>query len=225
MTTKFNTMTRTAVACLAVFGASQTMAQTLTGTITSNVGTSGFIGNISFATGSTIYGASGVIACIELAAEFPPLGSTHTYDVAPITSVVDVPGAGAKTEALLNWAIDSYYPGVLDASIGGEAFNRVLWELTEDHDGTVGSLSIATGEMTGSSTGQYASMLSDLREAYSSISTSYRSDSFSVRFLVDRNQTYQNMALITTAVPEPSTYLMMFAGMGALMAWRRRSAR
>jgi hypothetical protein len=25
-------------------------------------------------------------------------------------------------------------------------------------------------------------------------------------------------------VPEPSTYLMMFAGVGALMVWRRRNA-
>ncbi len=226
MTTKIKSSTtlRTAVACLAVFGASQTMAQTLTGTVTDRVGNGGYLANISFATGSTIFGATGVIACIELGALFPELPSLHTYDVAPITSVVDVPAAAAKTEALMNWVVDTYYERVLSWNIGGEAFNRVLWELSEDYDGTLASLSISSGEMQGSPSGQYASMLSELRSAYSSISTSYRSDSFTVRYLVDRNQTYQNMALIT-AVPEPSTYLMMFAGVGALMAWRRRSAR
>lgn len=217
---------RAALACLAALGAGQTMAQTLTGTVANRVGNGSYIANITFATGSTIYGAAGVIACIELGADFPTLPSVHTYDVAPITSVVDVPAAAAKTEALMNWVVDTYYDRVVSLNIGGDAFNRMLWELTEDHDGTLGSLSITTGEMrSGDPSGQFATMLSELKGAYSSISSSYRSDSFSVRYLVDRNTTYQNMALITTAVPEPSTYLMMFAGMGALMVWRRRGAR
>ncbi|HEY9239489.1 MAG TPA: PEP-CTERM sorting domain-containing protein [Burkholderiaceae bacterium] len=226
--------TRTALACVALFGAGQTMAQTITGTITSIAGdaysVSANITNLTFAQGgSAAYGGAGVVFCIEPSAAFPERPSTHTYDVVDAASVINAPASFAgRTEALVNWVVDQYYASFINQSITSYSFNQMLWELTGDYDGTLASLSSTAGTTrTVASLGpQFPTMLDELKGAYGSIDDAYRSASFSVRFLVDQDGAYQDMALVTPvpAVPEPSTYLMLFGGIGALMVWRRRQA-
>lgn len=225
MTTKIasSVSVRTALASLALLGSTQTMAQTLMSEVGDRVANGGYIANVSFATGSSsVYGANGVLACIEPGAAFPEPNSLHTYDVVSVASVIDAPAQfAARTDALVNWVVDNYYTDTLAWSIDGHDFNQILWELTQDYDGTLASLNFNQGEIQSTRT-DYRSMLAELKNAYSSIGDTYRSTTFSVHYLNDRDERYQNMLLVT-AVPEPSTYLMMFAGVGALMAWRRRS--
>jgi len=231
-TTKFSMPARAALACLTLLGAGQTMAQTISGTITSIAGDaysiSANIANMTFAQGgSAAYGGSGVVFCIEPSAAFPARPSTHTYDVVGAATVIAATSTFAnRTEALVNWVVDHYYTSFVNQSITSYSFNQMLWELTGDYDGTLASLSSSAGHIqTVASLGpQFPTMLDDLKGAYASINDTYRSTSFSVHFLVDKDSAYQNMALVTPvpAVPEPSTYLMMFGGVGALMVWRRR---
>lgn len=226
MTHKFasTVSVRAAIACLALLGAGQTMAQTLMSEVKDDVANGGWIANISFATGSSsVYGANGVIACIEPGAAFPEVNSLHTYDVVGAAGVINASATYAnKADAMMNWVVDHYYAQTLAWNSDGQDFNEVLWEITQDFSGTASSLSFNSGLVQSTRT-DYRTMLSALKTAYSSISDTYRSSTFQVHYLVDRDTRYQNMLLITPAVPEPSTYLMMFAGVGALMAWRRRS--
>jgi hypothetical protein len=225
MTTKIASSmpVRTAVACLALLGAGQSMAQTLTGNVTNREGNGGWIADITFATGSSsVYGATGVIACIEPGADFPALPSTHTYDVVGAAGVINASATYAnKADALMNWVVDHYYTQTLAWNIDGQDFNQVLWEITQDFTGTASSMAFNAGAVQ-STRADYRTMLSELKNAYSTISDTYRSSTFQVHYLVDRDTRYQNMILVT-AVPEPSSYLMMFAGVGALLVWRRRS--
>jgi hypothetical protein len=231
--TTFNTSSitvRAAVAGLALFGASQSMAQTITGTVTDWVSDGGYaatIKNMTFATGGSAYGGAGVVVCIDPFTDFPALPSTHTYDVVGAASVITASSAYAgRAEALIDWTIDHYYTAFVNNTVSGYAFNQVLWEITQDFTGTLASLSTTTGQIfdDGTNGTDYRNMLTSLKNSYASISDTYRSTSFSVHFLSDHNTAYQDMVLVTPAVPEPSTYLMMFAGVGALMVWRRRNA-
>lgn len=220
---------RAIVAGLAVFGAGQSMAQVVTGQLTDTAGSgsgyAAYIQNLTFSGGSTAYGGAGVVVCIDPFNAFPdPLPSTHSYDVVGAGAVISAaPAYAGRTEALIDWVIDRYYAGFLNGSISSYGFNQVLWELTTDYTGTLASLSTTGGDIYGTRP-EYLSMMTGLKNSYASISDSYRSIAYTTTFLVDRatDNQYQNMVLVT-AVPEPSTYLMMFAGVGALMAWRRRS--
>ncbi len=223
---------RSAVACLALFGASQSMAQTVSGQLTAEAGNgsgyAAYVQNLTFSGGSSAYGGAGVLVCIDAFSEFPALPSERTYDVVGAASVVESATYANRSEALIDWVVDNYFTSFLDSTVSAYAFNQVLWEITADYDGTLASLSSSSadgGYIYGART-DYISMLDSLKSAYSSIPDSYRSSTFTTTFLVDQatDQQYQNMVLVT-AVPEPSTYLMMFAGVGALMAWRRRSAK
>ncbi len=235
MTTHFtSTPVKAALACLALFGASQASAQTITGQVTSLAGAGAFtvaanVTNLTFSEGgSPAYGGAGVLICLEPTAGFPTLPSTRTYDVVGAESVINATGFAARTEALIEWSIDTYYGAFLAGTIQGFSLNQLLWELTVDFNGTAGSLNGLAGSIIQSpSIGpEYPSMLANLQASYASIPDSYQSTLYDVHYLTDKDPAYQNMALITsvTAVPEPSTYLMMFGGIGALVFWRRRQA-
>lgn len=239
MTTRLNSSValRTAVACLAIVGASQTMAQTIKGQLTGKVSSDGWAASmksITFAGGTTpAYGGAGVVVCIDPFNEFPGLPSTRTYNVVGAASVVAASATYAnRAEAMIDWVVDRYYTSFINQTISGYAFNQALWEITTDYNGTAASLSSSAGSIykdPAQNWGvEFPSMVTALKTAMASStwSDSYRSTAFSTTFLVDKatDKHYQNMVLIT-AVPEPSTYLMMFAGIGALMAWRRRSGR
>ncbi len=232
---------RTALACLAVFGASQSMAQTITGQITSQVSSDGYaatMNNITFSGGTTAaYGGAGVLVCIDAFGDFPAIPSTHTYSVlSTAATVIAAPTYTNRAEAMIDWVIDNYYTRFVDQTISGYAFNQALWEITTDYTGTAASLSSTAGQIYKDTTQnwgpEYPGMITALKTAMAQTtwSDSYRSSTYTTTFLADLAAApagyprYQNMVLVT-AVPEPSTYLMMFAGVGALMAWRRRSAK
>ncbi len=227
-TTKFPSPVRGALACVALFGASHAMAQSVTGQLTDYVSDTGYaavIENLSFSQGGSAYGGSGVVICIDAFYDFPPVPSTRTYDVVGAASVIGAaPTYANRAEALIDWVIDRYYTSFVANTIDGYAFNQVLWEITADFDGTRASLNSTAGDIYTAAPNDYSTMMSSLLASYSSISDAYRSTRYSTTFLIDRNSSYQDMVLVTPAVPEPSTYLTMFAGMGALMVWRRRNA-
>ena len=82
--TTFNTSwitVRAAVAGLALFGASQSMAQTISGQVTDWVSNGGYaanIKNLTFSQGGTAaYGGTGVVVCIDPFTEFPAPPATH----------------------------------------------------------------------------------------------------------------------------------------------------
>jgi hypothetical protein len=224
---------RTALARLAIFGAGQTMAQTITGQLTTGVSSDGYaanIKNLTFSQGGSAYGGTGVVICIDPFSEFPVLPSTHTYDVVGAASVMNASSTYAnRAEAMIDWVVDHYYTSFVNQTMSGYAFNQALWEITIDYNGTAASLSSSAGQVykdPAQNWGpEFPSMVTALKAAMASStwSDSYRSSTFSTTFLVDRNSTYQNMVLVTP-VPDPSTYLMMFAGVGALLVWRRRGS-
>jgi hypothetical protein len=233
---------RSALACLALLGAGQAMAQNITGQLTGGVSSDGYAAtmtNITFSGGTTpAYGGAGVVVCIDPFGEFPAIPSTHTYSVQSTAATVIAAGSTYvnRAEAMIDWVIDHYYTQFVNQSISGYAFNQTLWEITTDYNGTAASLSSTSGTIykdPAQNWGpEYPTMLTALKNAMaqSTWSDSYRSTTYSTTFLKDLGTAdagwprYQNMVLVT-AVPEPSTYLMMFAGVGALMFWRRRNAR
>jgi hypothetical protein len=218
-----------------MLAASQASAQTISGNLTSLAGAGIFtvaanVSNLTFVEGgSPAYGGAGVLVCLEPTAGFPILPSTHTYDVVGAGSVVNATGFAARTGALIEWAVDNYFGAFQSGAIQGFSFNQLLWELSVDYNGTLASLNDSAGAIIKSpSIGpEFPAMLANLKSSYASIPDTYEATSFSVHFLTDKDPYYQNMALITAvpAVPEPSTYLMLFAGVGAMMVWRRRQER
>jgi len=204
----------------------------LTGTVgpTKN-GYTASITDMTFSNGASAFGGSGTIICIDPSTDFPEANSPHAYNIVDMASVIRAaPAAAPKAQAMVNWLFDNYYAtDMLSPAANfnsGYGFNQALWEVTTDFNGTAGSLNSSKGSIYYNGSNSYLSIMSALQANFASIPDSYTSKQYSLQFLSDSNNTYQNMVLVTAApVPEPATYALIALGLIAIYGLRKRAGK
>lgn len=185
------------------------------GVETTSTGTFDYVtGAMSYTTNS---GTSFLAYCIELAQGYAPstLGA-QTYTVSAYSGV----NAG-----LLQNLFSSSYAG-LSTDVQKAAFQTAVWELTHESSSTLSASngSFSFDFLTATSTAAEDAAFLALTNSYLSAALSYTG---TAKYTLSQlsNGSYQDLITVS-AVPEPQTYAMFLAGLGAVgfVARRRRRA-
>jgi hypothetical protein len=185
------------------------------------------------ANNQSAFGGIGEVLCIDHNAPNPSFTESeiHTYNVLDSnnpSSIFSQAGGSPRGVDLVNYLFDQYYatllPDYSDAQLG---FQRILWELSADYDGTNASLDLNAGNNTLTNPDAEA-MLASLKAA--NIPLTYRSSIYDIGFLddVSTSGNYQNMVFVRAAsasanAPEPGSLCLLLPAMGALgIVVRRR---
>jgi MYXO-CTERM domain-containing protein len=147
-------------------------------------------------------------------------GSTQTYQV---SDVADLPIPGAGMGAVRADAIARMYFAAAGAQFGSDndyagAFALAIWEISNDFDGTAGSLDIGAGDFTVNSSlsGATAAYLTLLLSAAANL------DGQQAVLIGLGNESYQDQILQVSAVPAPGALALL--GVAGIIAGRRRRA-
>lgn len=125
--------------------------------------------------------------------------------------------SGAAGEAAIYWLLDEYYEDYYKGSVEQRrALQYALWEIGNDYDGTAASIDIGKGsarpvselvtEYGGSDQDAfvtaYSLLYAKMKERLPTLSTAYRSSTYTMDLLRNTDKEYQNMvALIERAPP------------------------
>lgn len=212
-------------ACLTPATAAVTVVQGTIGTSLYGIGYIADFNDASVISGPGTIPLNGVVFCIDGATHWQGAGNTHQFTVEQTLDFTVAQGAD-KALGLMNYVIENYWDTMLTTPAWGPrpgyAMNMILWEITQDYDGTLESLDMLAGVGgLDENTAIYEAAIADLRANHDSIPSSYRSTKYNLQFLVDSDPTYQDLLLISP-VPEPSSMALLAIG-GLALATRRRA--
>lgn len=188
-------------------------AALLTGTVawSGDFAESAVSNDLQYADGTPYSDLPVFMICVDVTTEFQE-GSVSFYNEAGGSALKG--GSGAAGVAAINWLFDQYYATYFKGGSDAEkwAFQYAVWELGNDYNGTINSISATGGAVhpfddayKGSDTefiAAYESMYQAMKTTLSTLSEAYRSKTYTIDLFNNTDPTYQSMvALIEKAPP------------------------
>jgi hypothetical protein len=185
-------------------------------------GYNGFAGQILLAlsnsTGADVNG-SWTSYCTEIGQHISVGGASQTY---ALMNVADLPTPGLGMGTARADAISRMYKFANGAQFGGNneyaaAFQVAIWEISNDYDGTLGSLSLSTGSLLGSVNGTIDGYLTTLFGAAADTNGAL------ANIVGLGNESYQDQIIeVPGGIPAPGALALL--GVAGVVGSRRRRA-
>ena len=204
------------VACTGL-GAGASVSVSLNGN-----GYNGFAGQLNLAlTNSTGVDLNGsrTSYCTEIGQHISVGGASQTYEILDVSDL-PIPGLGMGT--VRADAISRMYKFANGAQFGGNndyaaAFQVAIWEISNDYDGTAGSLTLSSGSLVGSVSGSIAGYLSTLFGAAADTNGAL------ANIVGLGNNSYQDQIIeVPGGIPAPGALALL--GAAGIVGTRRRRA-
>ena len=124
-------------------------------------------------------------------------------------------GSGNAGIAAIHWLIDNYFVSYYKNGIGQQqkAFQFALWEIGDDYNGTVGSISATAGTVRVSSESQYdgdpdfiaayTALYQAMVTTLPTLPSTYRSTTYTLDLFRNQDPKYQNMVALIERAPPP----------------------